>query len=104
MDDLRFDAITRSFAAPGSRRRLLGGMLAGALALVGVETVGAVPVEPVNPGGRATGDICRKSGDCASGICTPPDRTGRRRCGCQVNADCGKGFACQEGICIFNPG
>lgn len=80
MSSQRFDALTRSLAGSGSRRRVLGGAIAGALALVGVRGADATP-EPVNPGGRPNGSICRKDGDCAYGTCAPPDITGRRRCG-----------------------
>jgi hypothetical protein len=57
--------------------------------------------------GREPGAICRKDGDCRSGLCGAPDRTRRRRCRCRTDADCppapaGKPcveITCRAGVC-----
>ena len=41
MDASRVDALTRTPAAPGNRRRLIGGLVAGAIGLTGVGRAGA---------------------------------------------------------------
>ena len=91
MDGNRFDALARAAA---SRRSLLGAALGGlAAAAHGGRTVAARL--------RTSGEICRKDGDCASGVCGPRDRTGRRYCGCVGDADCPvPGDACQAVSCV----
>jgi hypothetical protein len=81
MDGSRFDALTRAAAAAPSRRALLGAALGGlAATLVGRGAEAAVL--------RGPGEICRKPGDCATGLCNPPDRTGRQYCGCTDPSQC----------------
>src|SRR5262245_41545222 len=72
MDGTRFDALTRTFAQSGSRRRLLGGLVAGALGLVGLREADAVAC-------RTGGQGCREHVDCCSGICNPPAPITRQR-------------------------
>lgn len=83
MDGARFDHLTKSVAG-ASRRSLLkaavGTLLGGALASTGRRGAAAA--------GRHVGEICRKHGDCASGVCGPKDATGRQYCVCATAADC----------------
>src|SRR5690349_5723735 len=96
MDDLRFDALTKSLAGGLTRRRILAGVAAVATVLR------AVPAGAVTK--RRRGEICRKDGECASGVCGPKDAPGRQRCqagtgdGCAEPSECGGG-QCLEGIC-----
>jgi hypothetical protein len=81
MDGSRFDALTRAAASTPSRRKLLGAALGGlAAAVLGDRAEAAVK--------RGPGEICRKPGDCASGLCNAPDRTGRQYCGCTDPSQC----------------
>lgn len=90
MDGSRFDSLARMLAASGSRRRLVGGLVAGALGLVERRGADATAC-------RAVGASCREHSNCCSGLCGPRDATGRRRCGCQIDADCGAFQACGGG-------
>jgi hypothetical protein len=74
MDGSRFDSLTRSFAQSGSRRRLLGGMIAGTLGLIGLN-------EAVAAECRTDGRTCRENANCCSGYCSPPGDRHRRLCG-----------------------
>jgi len=50
---------------------------------------------------RAGGEICRKAGECCSGTCSPPDRTGRSYCTCQANtAVCGATCCSVPTVCV----
>lgn len=90
MDPCRFDDFARLTAHSSSRRRLLGALAAGFAALVGHGSLSAASCRP--PSG-----VCRKHGDCCSGICGATDATGRRRCVCpQGSEPCGGG--CVETI------
>ncbi len=95
MDDSRFDQFTRSL--PGqSRRSLVKGVLG--MALGGL--LGSAAVREANAATlRSPGEICRKNGECASGLCSPKDRTGRQRCQC-IEGGCNGGTCC-EGRCSF---
>ena len=115
MDDQRFDELTRKLAAGTTRRRLLGGLLGGALALLGPlgrERAAA------DHGCRHAGAACTRdrqccSGDCRNGTCRctaskqcpqPPTTepckkavcTGTGRCAIVAKAD---GADCPTGIC-----
>jgi hypothetical protein len=91
MDDSRFDALARSLVAPGSRRRLLAGLAAGALGVIGVGPAGARTCS-------RNGLVCREHASCCSGYCGPKDAIGRRRC---AAPPCTPG----GGPCnLFNPG
>jgi hypothetical protein len=74
MDGSRFDALTRSFAASGSRRRLLRGLIAGVIGLVGIRETAAGATC------RDGGATCRESANCCSGVCLPKNAQGRRLC------------------------
>lgn len=74
MDGSRFDSLTRSFAQTGSRRRLIGGLIGGAVGLVGLRQTEAAEC-------RELGHICRENANCCSLNCLPPDALHRRRCG-----------------------
>lgn len=80
MDPERFDAFARSFGSPGTRRRLLGGLLGSALGLVGLRGAAAVTC-------RAAGSVCLHNGNCCSGVCGPTDATGRHRCLCRAGTE-----------------
>jgi hypothetical protein len=95
LDGPRFDALTRAAASAPSRRSLLGAALGGAVTIMLGGRAGAAVK-------RSTGDICRKNGDCAVGMCGPADATGRRRCGCVDGNSCGIGLVCVDGQCIGN--
>jgi hypothetical protein len=82
MDGSRFDALTKSLTEPGTRRRLLAGVVATVLGAVGLRGAGAAACRP-------PGSVCRENANCCSAICKPKDRTGRRRCACSPpSLDC----------------
>jgi len=100
MDGRDFDALTRALATRKSRRGALRSGLALAAAL-GLRLTD----EAAAAGRRRPGQVCRSDGECASGLCGPPDRTGRRRCACSGPADCPrpsgrcKIATCNAGVC-----
>lgn len=76
MDGTRFDHLARRLAAGVSRRDMLKGAIGAALAAaVSGRVVDAAACRPPKA-------VCRKDGECCSGICGPKDRTGRQRCAC----------------------
>jgi hypothetical protein len=93
MDGSRFDAIARAVAMPGSRRRLLGSLAAGALGLVGLGKADAAA------GCRMPGDLCRENANCCSNLCGK-DATGRRVCQCQSPTDCPAPDQCHTATCV----
>src|SRR5262245_21968660 len=98
MEPHTFDRLTRHFATRSTRRRLLGGLVAGALGLAGREHAVAVTC-------RAPGLTCRDGANCCSNRCNPKDSRGRRQCGCRTAADCPAAPACQtvscqQGVCV----
>lgn len=102
MDRSRFDALTRSLAQPTATRRTA--LRAGIGALIAAIGVAGVSGSAEAATCRANGGICRKHGDCCEGFCGAADRTGRRRCGCTTDAECGvntdcASYACVEGSC-----
>jgi hypothetical protein len=104
MDGARFDRMTRTFAGRTRRSVLkagVGALLGGAAGGLGLGRASAALQ-------RAPGDICRKNGDCASGLCGPKDRTGRQRCLCVTPTDCPATDACTlqtctAGVCGTSP-
>lgn len=88
MDDARFDALARIFAAPASRRaagRFLAGLgLTGLLAPAGLRSAGAARDEKAKKGKKPkkrkptfnrfgcvdVGGFCRNNGQCCSDICS----------------------------------
>jgi hypothetical protein len=87
MDGSRFDALARSLSESGSRRRLIGGLVAGALGLSRVRSAEGRTCTGI-------GSVCREHATCCSGLCGAKDRTGRRRCTCP-----GGGAWCAGGCC-----
>ena len=86
MDQDRFDRIAKSLAAPGSRRRVLGGLLGAALGLTGLvrEEVAAACLE--------NGVRCGAGrGRCCSGRCKLKAGTRRKFCKAAPN----------QGICTI---
>jgi hypothetical protein len=63
MDGTRFDALAKSLARGLTRRR--------ALASIGAVIAGSTAASASAATGRPEGALCRKHGDCASGICGP---------------------------------
>lgn len=97
MDSDRFDRLTRDLATRSSRRRVVRGIAASALALLGIERADArVCASP--------GALCREHATCCSGRCDR-DRSGRRRCQCQSVKDCPapsgqcQVATCSDGVC-----
>lgn len=89
MDGKRFDDLSRAVASISSRRRVLRGLVGGALAsVIGVRGADAAAYK------RGLGQICRKPGDCESNVCTP-DGTGRSRCDCPASSTICNGACCQ---------
>ena len=68
MDPDRFDRIAKSMAAPGSRRRVLGGLLGGALGGL-LARLGPEEAAATHAGCRHTGADCTRPGQCCSGRC-----------------------------------
>lgn len=93
MDGNRFDDLTRSLA---TRRGILRGGLAAVAALAGA-ALG--PSRAAAAPKRLVGQVCRKHGDCASGVCLPKDATGRQYCGCSDVAQCPAGTDCVPAVC-----
>jgi hypothetical protein len=98
MESHAFDRLTRRMATAPTRRRLIGGLVAGAFGLVGLRSGEA---RTCTDAGR----VCREHAKCCSGLCGPKDATGRRRCGCRTITDCPAAsvcwaVACQEGVCV----
>jgi hypothetical protein len=88
----RFDALARSLAQPGRRRRVLVEIAAGALGALGLRGTDAAACRPV-------GSTCRENANCCSKLCGPRDRTGRQTCACRADADCPAPAVCREVIC-----
>ena len=90
MDGERFDAMTRGLAAGADRRRLLGGLLGGALGLFGVGGAGASHDHTC----RHAGATCTRDGQCCSKRCSKD----RKRCLCTA-ASCTTTDPCKEAVC-----
>ena len=96
MDGSRFDALARAAARTPSRRALLGAALGGLTAVLLGNRVNAAQVL------RRPGEICRKDGECASGVCGPKNGTGRQYCQCTGATQCPQpkaGNACYVAAC-----
>ncbi len=101
MDGSRFDALARALAVSGSRRRLIGAVVAGTLGVLGLRATEAAACRPV-------GSTCREHANCCSKRCGDKDATGRHRCWCQTAADCPApdqchDATCTEGVCGTTP-
>jgi hypothetical protein len=82
----RFDELTKSVATSASRRRVLRGIVAGAVASIGA----AVGVRSADAAlKRKVGEICRKDGDCATGLTCQTASYGRQRCCFETHSMCG---------------
>ena len=92
MDGTRFDALTRTLALGQTRRRMLGA-LTGVFAAALTASAGAATK-------RRRGEICRKDGECASGVCGPKDGSGRRRCAAGTGDSCTDPSECPNGDCL----
>ena len=94
MDGSQFDSLTKSLAIGSPSRRVL------------LKTVLAVLLGAAGPGRRdasaakcrPSSAVCRKGGDCCSGLCRPPDRTGRQWCGKMLGEPAISGSECGSGI------
>lgn len=98
MDGDRFDRLARELAKGSTSRR---GFLARAVAAL---TAGAglsiVPAGAEARQCRSAGLQCLQDETCCSGVCLPPDRTGRRRCAKPAGATCASGTECASGSCV----
>ncbi len=81
MDDRRFDALTRSFGRGISRRQV-------------ISALGAAVISSILPSGltsaascRKAETVCRKNGDCCSGLCSEKDSRGRSYCICPAGTE-----------------
>ena len=84
MDGRRLDILAKSLAVSDRRQiiRRLGAVAAACLLnLTDAERGSAAAL-------RLPGEICRKDGECASGVCGPKDATGRQRCQCTTSSQC----------------
>jgi hypothetical protein len=106
MDQSRFDAITRGFAAPATRRRML------TLALAGIVGSAVAPARVHAGVCRPAGKHCRRGGGCCPGAgcvagwCRPQEACGPASCGAGTyccNASCGicapVGEGCTQELC-----
>jgi hypothetical protein len=57
VDGSRFDALTKSLTGPGTRRRLIGGLVASGLGLAGWRSAEARTCS-------GTGTVCRENANC----------------------------------------
>jgi hypothetical protein len=91
MESKRFDDLSKAVANISSRRHVLKGLVAGAVAgVVGVIANRGADAAQTR---RAYNEICRKPGDCADGLTCVPSGHGRSRC-CLIN-----GTACNDACC-----
>src|SRR5215208_3192135 len=95
MDGPRFDLLTKQLIASGSRRGLLKGLAAAAVASV----LGRTEFGADAAACRAPGRTCAEHANCCSGLCGPKDATLRRRCRCASPADCPAPGRCGEAVC-----
>ena len=103
MDGSKFDVLTRNLAHRKTRRGVLAGIgataMAGALGLFSGDAEARSICRP-------EGVVCSKNADCCLGLCAPKDNLGRRYCaGCPDGGEaCGSnccfgGEICVEGSC-----
>jgi hypothetical protein len=96
--------MTKTLAATSRRSLLRAGAGAALGAALGGLRLGDARAAVL----RGPGEICRKDGDCAAGVCLPKDASGRRRCGCADVSDCAAPVdggvcltvACEQGACV----
>src|SRR5215208_2223153 len=97
MDDDRFDALARSLAATGSRRRALTATLSGALG-----TLGLLSPDAAEAGGTCK-PACNECQTCKKGACRKTKHGKKCKKGtCQPLRDgtgCSGGGFCQSGAC-----
>jgi hypothetical protein len=105
MDGNRFDELTRALGSGRSRRGILKGLGASALAAAGVGRL-AAPAAARRK--RSVGNSCASNNDCASGLCVQESRT-RKICRCQSgtdccvsDAECDDGNDCTADACVNN--
>lgn len=84
MDGRRLDILAKSLAVSDRRQiiRRLGAVAAACLLNLTDAERGSATVL------RRPGEICRKDGECASGVCGPKDATGRQRCQYTASSQC----------------
>jgi hypothetical protein len=98
MDDRRFDVLARSFAAPRSRRGLLAGVGAAAIAALGRRTAVAQDACPTGQTRNRKGECrCPPGTDACLGGCSDR-RTDPANCGSCGNV-CPDGAICRKGEC-----
>lgn len=96
MDQQRFDDLTRALAAVSRRNVIKGivGAIAGGIGLA-ARDAGATRVC------RELDDSCGNAGQCCSGVCSPTNSNGRRRCVCGSPADCPQPTdQCAQATCV----
>jgi hypothetical protein len=115
MDGSRFDSLARSLAGTGSRRGVLGGLVALGAGLFGVRTTEAQACLPGRVSRPRFGCVCRLTGrPPVGGVCPCPrgqtDTGDGRGClACRTLSDCAPGDACTivtcspAGGCIQTP-
>ncbi len=105
MDNKTFDTLTRGVGAACTRRRALGGIVAGALGLAATRSIAqAVEVE----GCAKKGDDCLNNYGCCKGLkckikggkeigqCVEKNNSDKR---CKRDSDCRKGEVCKNDRC-----
>ncbi len=93
MDGQRFDDLTRSLAAVGSRRRLLSRLAAAPLAALA--TLLAAESGRAEHGCRHAGRACTRDGQCCSGDCL-----GNETCACTRASQCPPSTnPCKKAVC-----
>ena len=85
MDANRFDALTRTLTAAGSRRRALRGLAAVAVVAVAAR-LGSGETAANHTGCGHTGTGCRRGGHCCSGVCK--GSRGKKTCRCPQRVCC----------------
>ena len=113
MDGTRFDQLTRSVGAETTRRGALRAAAAGALALLGLETLG----EDALADKGYDGDKCKKNKNCGTGLqckgskkkrkdnkgrCRYKDGCGKKDDYCKNNDDCCGSRKCRDKRCRGN--
>jgi hypothetical protein len=91
-----FDALVKHFAAPGTRRGFLRGLVGSLAAAAGLRLA-----ETDAAACRADGQTCTSNANCCGGFCGPKDARGRRTCGCPAPNQRVCGTACipEEACC-----
>lgn len=87
MDPTRFDRLAHSFAHTASRRRVLGGLAASAVAALGFAAAPTVAARPHRKRCKLDAD-CKATQQCANGTCV----TGRGTCSTGADSCAGHGL------------